>query len=103
MPISRPPEPEQRALIPRGAGTKLDWGNKPEANDLILSTVRLNRVLEHASGGGWIDQYQRAALPKLQPRSCRHVLLRQHGDPVVERQPATLRDQRSGVFQYQLG
>lgn len=39
------------AVIPRGGGTKLGWGNPPARADLILSTVRLNRVLEHA----WAD------------------------------------------------
>ncbi|MGH2442302.1 MAG: FAD-binding oxidoreductase [Chloroflexota bacterium] len=38
------------AVIPRGAGTKLNWGNVPRRFDLILSTARLNRVLEHAAG-----------------------------------------------------
>ena len=36
------------AVIPRGAGTKLSWGNPPRAADLVLSTKRLNRVIEHA-------------------------------------------------------
>lgn len=36
---------------PRGGGTKLGWGNPPTACDLVLSTARLNRVLEHA----WAD------------------------------------------------
>lgn len=39
------------AVIPRGGGTKLAWGNPPLRADLLLSTVRLNRVLEHA----WAD------------------------------------------------
>lgn len=39
------------AVIPRGGGTKLGWGNPPSRADLILSTARLNRVLEHA----WAD------------------------------------------------
>lgn len=39
------------AVIPRGGGTKLAWGNPPSRADLILSTARLNRVLEHA----WAD------------------------------------------------
>ena len=38
-------------VAPRGGGTKLSWGNPPSACDLVLSTVRLNRVLEHA----WAD------------------------------------------------
>ncbi|MBV9280608.1 MAG: FAD-binding oxidoreductase [Chloroflexi bacterium] len=38
------------AVVPRGAGSKLHWGNPPSRLDLILSTRRLNRVLEHAAG-----------------------------------------------------
>jgi len=39
------------AVIPRGGGTKAEWGNPPVRADVILSTARLNRVLEHA----WAD------------------------------------------------
>ena len=39
------------AVIPCGGGTKLGWGNVPSRADLILSTARLNRILEHA----WAD------------------------------------------------
>src|SRR6267154_2183240 len=39
------------AVIPRGGGTKLEWGNSPVRADVILSTARLNRVLEHP----WAD------------------------------------------------
>jgi glycolate dehydrogenase FAD-binding subunit len=39
------------AVIPRGGSTKLGWGNPPARADLVLSTVRLNRVIEHA----WAD------------------------------------------------
>jgi glycolate dehydrogenase FAD-binding subunit len=38
-------------VVPRGGGTKLGWGNPPRAAELVLSTRRLNRVLEHA----WAD------------------------------------------------
>ena len=38
-------------VAPRGGGTKLGWGNAPTACDLVLSTARLNRILEHA----WAD------------------------------------------------
>ena len=37
-------------VIPRGGGTKLDWGNLPRGADVILSTRRLDHVLEHAAG-----------------------------------------------------
>jgi glycolate oxidase FAD binding subunit len=39
------------AVIPRGGGTKLEWGNPPARAGIILSTLRLGRVLEHA----WAD------------------------------------------------
>jgi glycolate oxidase FAD binding subunit len=39
------------AVIPRGGGTKLAWGNPPKRADVVLSTARLNRIIEHA----WAD------------------------------------------------
>src|SRR5881392_118665 len=39
------------AVIPRGNGTKLGWGNPPTRADLILSTVRMTEIIEHA----WAD------------------------------------------------
>ena len=38
-------------VIPRGGGTKLEWGNPLKPAAIVLSTSRLNRVLEHA----WAD------------------------------------------------
>ena len=38
------------AVIPRGGGTKLGWGNPPRGADLILSTERLDRLVAHAHG-----------------------------------------------------
>src|SRR5919109_5514446 len=37
-------------VIPRGGGTKLGWGNRPRAAQVIISTSRLKRVVEHAWG-----------------------------------------------------
>jgi glycolate oxidase FAD binding subunit len=39
------------AVIPRGGGTKLSWGNPPARADIILSTARLDKIIEHA----WAD------------------------------------------------
>ena len=39
------------AVTPRGGGTKLAWGNPPRRADVVLSTTRLNRIVEHA----WAD------------------------------------------------
>lgn len=41
---------ENLAVVPRGGGTKLGWGNPPRAADLVLSLHRLDAVLEHAAG-----------------------------------------------------
>lgn len=38
-------------VAPRGGDTKMEWGNPPRGLDLILSTRRLDRVIEHA----WAD------------------------------------------------
>jgi glycolate oxidase FAD binding subunit len=42
-------------VMPRGGGTKMDWGNPPRSaelpsGELIFSMRRLNRVMEHAWG-----------------------------------------------------
>jgi glycolate oxidase FAD binding subunit len=39
------------AVIPRGGGTKQAWGNPPTRADIILSTKRLDKILEHV----WSD------------------------------------------------
>src|SRR6266436_2450823 len=39
------------SVIPHGGGTKQEWGNRLARADVILSTARLNRVIEHA----WAD------------------------------------------------
>jgi glycolate oxidase FAD binding subunit len=62
------------AVVPRGGGTKLGLGNRPEKADVILSTERLNRVVEHVWGdmtaiveaGCTIDSLQRAIQPHRQ-------------------------------------
>jgi glycolate oxidase FAD binding subunit len=37
-------------VVARGGGTKLDWGNPPRGVEVILSTKKLDGVIEHASG-----------------------------------------------------
>ena len=37
-------------VAPRGSGTKLDWGIAPQSIDLMISTAKFNRILEHAPG-----------------------------------------------------
>jgi glycolate oxidase FAD binding subunit len=40
---------EGLAAVPRGAGTRLDWGCPPARCDLVIDTRQMNRVLEHAA------------------------------------------------------
>ncbi|MGH3368005.1 MAG: FAD-binding oxidoreductase [Nocardioidaceae bacterium] len=37
-------------VVPRGRGTTIDWGAPPRTVDLVVSTERLNRVVEHVAG-----------------------------------------------------
>lgn len=41
---------DRLTVVPRGAGTKLDWGNPPVKVDVLLDLSRLDAVLEHAAG-----------------------------------------------------
>jgi glycolate oxidase FAD binding subunit len=41
---------EGLAVSPRGGGTKMSLGNPPREVDLILSTARMNEVIEHVPG-----------------------------------------------------
>ncbi len=38
------------AVVPRGSGTTVSWGVPPRQLDLVVDTLRLDRVIEHAAG-----------------------------------------------------
>ncbi len=38
------------AVVPRGSGTAVSWGPPPRRCDLVIDTLRLDQVLEHAAG-----------------------------------------------------
>jgi glycolate oxidase FAD binding subunit len=38
------------SVVPRGSGSRLDWGVPPDSCDLIVETRRLDQILEHAAG-----------------------------------------------------
>ncbi|MFI5611609.1 FAD-binding oxidoreductase [Amycolatopsis sp. NPDC051903] len=38
------------AVVIRGSGTKLGWGQRPAKADLVVDTGRLDRVVEHSAG-----------------------------------------------------
>jgi len=60
------------AVIPRGGGTKLDWGNPPKRADLVLSTVRLHRIVEHAWADLTVTVEAGCPLQTLQTALARH-------------------------------
>lgn len=48
--VLRLAEQHDLAVVPRGAGTALDWGTPPRRLDVVLDTTRLRGVVEHAAG-----------------------------------------------------
>ena len=41
---------DRQQTVIRGGGTKLDWGRRPAAVDLLISTARLDRLVAHRHG-----------------------------------------------------
>ncbi len=76
------------AVIPRGSGTKLWLGNRPEKADFVLSTARLNRVIEHA----WDDMT--TTVEAGCPIASLQNALRQHGQMLAA---DTLQPERATV------
>src|SRR5882757_297386 len=60
------------AVIPRGGGTKAEWANPPVRADVILSSARLNRVLEHAWADLTVSVEAGCAIAKLQETLAKH-------------------------------
>jgi glycolate dehydrogenase FAD-binding subunit len=58
--------------IPRGGATKMDWGNAPRGGELILSTRRLNRIVEHAWGDMTATVEAGCTLQQLQQTLAEH-------------------------------
>jgi glycolate oxidase FAD binding subunit len=60
------------AVIPRGGATKLTWGNPPKRAGLILSSARLNRILEHAWADLTVTVEAGCTLQALQEKLAQH-------------------------------
>jgi glycolate oxidase FAD binding subunit len=60
------------AVIPRGGATKLAWGNPPQRADLILSTARLNKILEHAASDLTVSAEAGVTIRELQAALALH-------------------------------
>jgi glycolate oxidase FAD binding subunit len=59
-------------VIPRGGATKMNWGNPPRGGDLIVSTLRLNRIVEHAWGDMTATVEAGCTLQQLQQTLAEH-------------------------------
>jgi glycolate oxidase FAD binding subunit len=60
------------AVIPRGGGTKLSWGNSPSRADVILSTARLDKIIEHAWADLTVSVEAGCTIQKLQTALAQH-------------------------------
>jgi len=54
------------AVVPRGRGTKLSWGQPPTRVDLVVDLSRMSAVLEHAAGDLIVDTQSGATLAEVQ-------------------------------------
>jgi glycolate oxidase FAD binding subunit len=60
------------AVAPRGGATKLEWGNPPKKAELILSSARLNRIVEHVWGDLTVTVEAGCTLQSLQKKLAQH-------------------------------
>ncbi|HYL85510.1 MAG TPA: FAD-binding oxidoreductase [Candidatus Angelobacter sp.] len=60
------------AVIPRGGLTKLGWGHPPARADIVLSTARLNHIIEHASSDLTVSVEAGCTIQTLQETLAQH-------------------------------
>src|SRR5271169_2282395 len=60
------------AVIPRGGGTKLSWGNPSTRADIILSTARIDKIIEHAWADLTVSVEAGCTVQKLQSALAQH-------------------------------
>jgi glycolate dehydrogenase FAD-binding subunit len=60
------------AVVPRGGGTKLNWGNPPSRADILLSTARLDKIIEHPWADLTVSVEAGCTIQKLQSALAQH-------------------------------
>lgn len=60
------------AVIPRGGGTKSSWSNPPARADVILSTARLDKIIEHRWADLTVSVEAGCTIQKLQSALAQH-------------------------------
>ena len=73
------------SVIPAGAGTKLDIGNLPQKVDVVLSTTRLNSVVEYEPADLTVTVEAGIPLVDLQKELARHRQFLALNPPYAER------------------
>lgn len=58
------------SVAPRGGGTKLDWGCAPQPIDLMISTAKFSRILEHTPGDMTVTVESGVTIAQLQAALC---------------------------------
>jgi len=59
-------------ITPRGGGTKVEWGTSPREIDLMISTAKFARVLEHAPGDMTVTVESGVTIAQLQSALAEH-------------------------------
>jgi glycolate oxidase FAD binding subunit len=59
-------------VAPRGSATKLDWGASPRQIDLMISTAKFARILEHAPGDMTVTVEAGVTIAQLQSALAEH-------------------------------
>jgi glycolate oxidase FAD binding subunit len=59
-------------VSPRGGGTKADWGLNPQSIELMVSTARFSRILEHAPGDMTVTVESGVTISQLQNALLQH-------------------------------
>ncbi len=103
----------QWRVLPCGNGTKLSWGGVVQNVDLIVSTQRLNRLIEHAAGDLTVTVEAGMKFSDLQTTLARagqflaldpaHTTLATLGGIVATRDAGSLRQRYGGVRDMVLG
>ncbi|HIK46256.1 MAG TPA: FAD-binding oxidoreductase [Leptolyngbyaceae cyanobacterium M65_K2018_010] len=62
----------QWRVLPCGSGSKLVWGGIGQGVDLVLSTARLNQVIDHAVGDMTLTAQAGVTLAQLTPQLAHH-------------------------------
>jgi glycolate oxidase FAD binding subunit len=60
------------SVVPRGGATKMGWGNPPKRADLILSTRRMNQIVEHVWADLTVTVEAACTLQSLQAALAKH-------------------------------